>query len=211
MSDVRTITVPAAVGGRAGILDQHVPGNYFTTISATGPGRLIFNSDGIFLPFAAGRQTGSIRKPFQRVTFFNDDTTAIAVTFYAGDVPYSADVTPEATVTVIIDPTLNTIVAPSEGLYVIVGAGVEPITADATLFFQSLRLYPASAVAAGILTPNVAADIYLGRSATYLPDKRAITDVDFPVIYDVPVGQRMLLNRIRIKGTAGDGVFFSYV
>lgn len=151
---------------------------------------------------------------FSELTFKNETGSAITATIYAGTLRTRDErkvVTVDGTVTAIIDPTENVVVTPTEGITVLTGAGVQVLTADATLYFQSLRLYPAKAVAAGLLTPNTGGDIYIGRSATYLPDKRATTDTDYPVIYDVPLGQRMALANLRIKGTAGDGWFWSFV
>lgn len=98
----------------------------------------------------------------------------------------------------------------TEGIYnIAVTNAIEPITTDPTLLFQRIALYPAKAVVNGILTPNTG-DIYLGRSLIYLPDKRVPADVDYPVIYELPLGAKMRLADIRIKGTLGDGVLFSF-
>lgn len=102
-------------------------------------------------------------------------------------------------------------VTATEGIYVIlVDDTVEALTADATKLFQKIRLYPAKAVATGVLTAN-GNDVYLGRSATYLPDKRQPADVDYPVEYELQLGQKMQLAQVHVRGKAGDGVFYSYI
>lgn len=105
-----------------------------------------------------------------------------------------------------------------EGIYVLTSANIEAITADLTLFFQKLWIYPAKSVGTagtlGILTPNTNA-INLGKSGTtanplvqYLPD--VLNTTDGPIAYELPLGQKMALAQIIVKGTAGDGVYFQF-
>lgn len=98
-------------------------------------------------------------------------------------------------------------VTPVEAIYVTTTTGIEAITTNDNLFFQKLWLYPAKAVAAGVLTANTGS-IYVGKSATYLPDVLAVGDL--PLKIELPLGQKMKLALIRIKGAIGDGVFYSY-
>lgn len=103
-----------------------------------------------------------------------------------------------------------------EGIYVIQASNTnEAITAN-EVFFQQVWLYPAKAAVAGVMTAN-GAIIYLGLSGLaagttpYLPDKRAAADTDYPVVYAVPLGMKMALSQVIVRGTAGDGVFYRYI
>lgn len=101
-------------------------------------------------------------------------------------------------------------VTPVEGITLATGA-IDQLTVDETLFFQKLWVYPGKAVVAGVITAN-GADIRVGKSGTaatqYLPDVLAAGDL--PLKIELPLGQKMKLSQILIKGTAGDGVFYSY-
>ena len=207
-----SITIPAKAGNRDGVYPCTCHGEVFACISATAE----FEVKPNYGDRRSARKGSTWGNPgareFTSLVFFNTTASDIDLKFFAGKADNRPN-TPlsDGHIIVVTDPAESTIVAPTEGIYVLTGAGVEAITVDATLYFQTLRLFPAKAVAAGILTANTGGDIYVGRSATYLPDKRAIADVDYPVVLDCPPGQKMALNRIRAKGTAGDGWFYSFV
>jgi len=207
-----SITIPAKVGNRRGMLPFVTTGEVFACIVATAEFRVKpdYGDERTARKGSTWGNPGA--REFRSLIFFNDSASDIDVQFFAGKADNRPN-TPlsDGHIIVVTDPAESTIVAPTEGIYVLLSGAVEPITADASLYFQTLRLFPAKAVAAGILTANTGGDIYVGRSATYLPDKRATTDVDYPVILDCPPGQRMALNRIRAKGNAGDGWFYSFV
>lgn len=109
------------------------------------------------------------------------------------------------------EPKAMEAAVPAEGIKVLATANVEALTDDATLFFQKLWIYPAKAAVAGVLTAN-GADIRVGKSGgaatQYLPD--LLTPSDLPISYELPLGQKMALSQVILKGTAGDGVFYSY-
>lgn len=112
-------------------------------------------------------------------------TLTVAGQFVKGALPVTLTGTPSATVTATL------------------------IRADA--YFQKLWLYAGKAAVAGILTANGAA-INLGKSGMaatqYLPD--VLNPGDSPLGYELPVGQKMHLGQILIKGTAGDGVYYQF-
>jgi len=207
-----TITIPAKAGNRDGVFPIVVSGEVFACIAASNE----FEVKPDYGDRRSARKGSTWGNPgareFKNLVFFNTTASDIDVRFFAGKADNRPN-TPlsDGHIIIVTDPAESTIVAPTEGIYVLGSGAVEAITADATLYFQTLRLFPAKAVAAGILTANTGGDIYVGRSATYLPDKRATTDVDYPVVLDCPPGQRMALNRIRAKGTAGDGWFYSFI
>ena len=111
---------------------------------------------------------------------------------------------------VVNQPLSMPVVTPTEGIYTIVAANAESIAPDSTATWQKIWIYPAKGASGGELTANSGA-IKVGLSATYLRDARAATDTDYPIIYELPLGMRMPLSRIYVKGTEEDGVFYSYV
>jgi hypothetical protein len=83
-------------------------------------------------------------------------------------------------------------------------------------FFQKLWLYPFKSFSAGTPTAN-AGNIRLGKSGTaapgtastqYLPD--LLQPTDLPIQYSLPLGQKMAIEQVIIKGTATDGVFYQF-
>lgn len=77
--------------------------------------------------------------------------------------------------------------------------------------FQKLWLYPAKAVAAGILTAN-AGNVSVGKSGSaatkYTPD--LLQPTDLPIKYELPLGQKMKLSQVILQGAAGDGVYYQF-
>lgn len=197
----RTIVIPAN-----GEYTEEVP---ISTVFA------VYSSTGSFLfePSKGGNQpmqTGSKYnegKAFKRFTLRDTSGGANTVTFYAG----TADVSVPAPVTVTSENATLAAVAPVEGITVIAANDTIQALSTSAVYVSEITLYPAKAVSNGVLTPNTAGDVYIGRSATYLPDKRATTDTDYPCRYTVPTGKKMLLSSIRIRGKAGDGVFYTYL
>lgn len=104
----------------------------------------------------------------------------------------------------------------TEGFWIISSTGIEPVGFETDFFFQKLWLYPYKAVGSGAtggeMTPN-GANIRLGKSGlgggtVYLPDILAPNDL--PIVYEMPLGQKMALRNVLIKGTVGDGVFYQF-
>ena len=66
---------------------------------------------------------------------------------------------------------------PVEGIYVLTGSNdIEAISTNENLYFQKLWIYPAKAVANGVLTANGAA-VYVGKSGNHAAV--TVTKVDF--------------------------------
>lgn len=119
------------------------------------------------------------------------------------------------------DPLAMTVVTTREKLITLLATNTIQqlsLAGDAAAgdYFQKIWIYPASAVDAitGVLTPN-GGDIHVGLSGSagtrYLPEKRAAGDVDYPIVYELPLGQKMKLGQIIVVGTIADGVFIRFV
>ena len=112
------------------------------------------------------------------------------------------------------EPKAMPVISAGEGLYVIQANNTNEAITTGAETFQKLWIYPAKAAVAGVLTAN-AGTVYVGVSGAaavpYLPDKRAATDTDYPAIIELPLGMRMRLADVRVRGTATDGVFYRYV
>src|SRR6185295_14117135 len=191
--------IPAKTGNRDGQIPVVVTGEVFACISASAEFEVRPNNGDRRTARKGSTWGNPGARKFTSLVFFNTSASDIDVTFFAGDADNRPN-TPlaDSHIIVITDPSENTEVVPTEGIAVLGGAGVEALTADTSLYFQQLRLFPAKAVVAGLLTANTGGDIYVGKSSTYLPDKRGTTDVDYPVVLDVPNGQKMQLSRIKM-------------
>jgi hypothetical protein len=79
-------------------------------------------------------------------------------------------------------------------------------------FFRKLFIYPCSSIsAAGQMTQANVGSVFVGLRGDgpdVVPDVLAPTDP--PLIYSLPEGQRMLIEKVIICGTAADGVFYYY-
>lgn len=161
------------------------------------------------VPMAVGRKIKAEDGKFKRVVLFNTSGAENQIVFYAGmqdiDIPVSQTSTGTTQVSMA-----RSAVAPVEAVVVVaVNDTVQQIAPGSTAYCTEIRIYPAKAIAGGVLTANTLGDIYVGRTTT-LPDKRAITDTDYPIVYTASSDKKIALNSIRIKGQAGDGVFYSY-
>ena len=160
-------------------------------------------------PIISGRKLAS--EGFHRIRLVETGGADNLITFYAGpnDIELNAPVNVDgSTVATIVEEDKT----PTEGIYLLTADDTpEQIAVGSTLYFRQIVLYPAKAVAAGILSANTGGDIYVGLSATYQPDKRATTDVDYPIVIEAPVGQKIALSRVRVNGKTGDGVFYRYL
>jgi hypothetical protein len=80
---------------------------------------------------------------------------------------------------------------------------VQVTTSD--IWFRKGFFYAINDFSGGAATANSAA-IILGKSATYLPDTLNPGDT---ILIQAPEGCRIALSSIYIKGSEGDGVFYS--
>ena len=188
---------------------ERVKGKVCGLISASAPIDIEADQEGR-QTFVPGRKISG--QAFKRLTFFETSGADNTIIFYAGDddIVLTSPTSTDGVSTNVNTSGGDTTVTPTEGIKVLTADNTPTqLSTSATITFKQILIYPAKAVASGILTPN-GADIYIGRSATYQPDQRAATDVAYPVVYECPQGQRMLLSKIRIQGTTGDGAFYSY-
>lgn len=198
----RTITI--AAGGE---YVEQVKGKVFAVKAATAAFDVQLDKDSLQSMAAGSKISG---EKFKRVRLIDTSGAANTITFYAGDedinvTPINASGT--ATNATLVLETAN----PIEGIYLIQADDtVEQILPASTASYSNMRIYPAKAAVDGVLTPNTVGDVYVGRSATYLPDKRAVADVDYPVEY-TPASKKSAVSGIRVRGKIGDGVFYSYI
>lgn len=101
----------------------------------------------------------------------------------------------------------------AETTLVLNGTPSASVTATLVLkaFWQKLWLYPAKALAAGVLTANSAV-VNVGKSGSLAPQcvPDPLNPTDLPMIYQLPLGQKMALEQVILKGSVGDGVFYSF-
>ena len=101
-------------------------------------------------------------------------------------------------------------VAAVEGVKLVAVTGTPvALTDDPSVGFTRLWLYPGKAVVGGLITPN-AGSVQVGKGGsggTFFPDILETTDV--PMLIQSADGKPMQLSQVAIKGTAGDGVFYS--
>jgi hypothetical protein len=102
--------------------------------------------------------------------------------------------------------------ATQSGIYLLQNANaIERISDSHKLSFNKLWLYPAKAVAGGLLTPNTG-NINVGErteSGDVTPDVLQVGDL--PMVIELPQGETKLLRDVLIQGAnAGDGVWFKF-
>ena len=199
-----TVVIPA--GGQE---VRSVPSSmFFGVYQATGDFDVRLDRESP-VPVAVGSKIKPEDGKFKRVTLINTSGAENTVVFYAGmqdiDIPVAQSSTGTTQVAMA-----RSAVAPVEAVVLIaVNDTVQQIAPGSTAYCTEIRIYPAKAVVAGLLTANAAGDVYIGRTAN-LPDKRAVTDTDYPVVYTAGADKKIALSSIRIKGKATDGVFYSY-
>jgi len=89
MGSEYSITIPAKVGNRPGVLPVNVRGKFLLVVSATGAFKFEADLRGI-VPANTGTNWGTASKPFRVITFFNSTGSAIDVDFWVGDEQASA-------------------------------------------------------------------------------------------------------------------------
>jgi len=98
-------------------------------------------------------------------------------------------------------------VTATEGITVLADTSITAATTDTAQYFRKGFFYGYASFTAGVPTANSAA-IYLGKSATYLPD---IINPGEAILIEAPLGTKYRLADIQFKGGAGDGLFYSVV
>ena len=183
-------------------------GRYFYCFTATAA-FFVRPNVGAEISVDAGRGW-SVAGAFSLLQFRNPTAAELTVTCSASDSPIS-DNRPVLNTTVTVQQTPDATL-PASGIVLIAAADtVQQLAPGSTAYFVKAWLYPAKAVANGVLTPNAAGDIYAGLTATHLPDKRAIADTDYPIVLEPAPGRKVSLAAIRIRGKATDGVCYVYL
>lgn len=106
------------------------------------------------------------------------------------------------------------LVTPKHGVYIIPDANINSIALDKPKeFFRKIWIWPGVFnPATGQLTAN-AATVYIGRDGfgpKCVPDSIATGDPAFPIALPDNANETMLLMNVLIKGTPGDGIFYTY-
>lgn len=187
----------------------HVKGKVFAIFSATGDFDVELDNGGYQSGFP-GLKEGPGDK-FKRIRFRDTSGAQNSVKFYAGDADITPNVPTNAAGTAAQMSMVDAASAPVSGVYVIqANDTVEQIASGSSVYVTSIELVPGKAVSSGVVTPNTGGDVYIGRTSTQLPYKRATTDTDYPAVFTAPPGQKIALSSFRVRGNAGDGVAYTY-
>jgi hypothetical protein len=162
-----------------------------------------------------GRQTmvagRKVVGAFKRIVFYETQSVSNAITYYAGDedITITSPTTSDGQTT--NTSASDTTTTPVEGFHVFAASDTpEQLTNSATDTFKVVKVYPGTQmIPPGGLVENVN-DVYVGLSATNLPESRAGTDTQFPVEIVAPVGRVLLRSRVWAQGKINEGVFFRF-
>ena len=182
---------------RTGETQTHaISGNRFFVVTATGPVN-IRPAGQVFNQYVPGQSFRAKSGSFTQLNVKNPSTTAqLTVTIIVGFDDFESFVAP-------LQPGVIT-----EWLVTIAQTNTVQALATMDVWFTQMFLYGYSALAVATAVNN-GANVYIGKSTTYLPDVITPGEPDWPLT--APAGKMLNAANLYILGQQGDGLFVSAI